>query len=60
MSNADINAFSFAASENDDAEANSDASAGQFGTQSARRGVPASYDKDWNLIPGEPEEAAVA
>ena len=27
--------------------------------QEAHRGEPVSYDKDWNLIPGEPESAGV-
>ena len=59
MGNSAVESYSYVESENDDAEASTEASASQTGAQSARRGEPASYDKDWNLIPGEPEEAAV-
>ena len=59
MGNSAVESYSYAESENDDAEASTEASASQVGAQSARRGEPASYDKDWNLIPGEPEEASV-
>ena len=60
MSDSRVEANSDVYSEDDYADSYGNANATQTGIQIACRGEPASYVKDWNLISGEPEQAAVA
>ena len=60
MSDTDVESYSYVESSNFAAESAQGGSAFQLNGQEARRGTPASYDEDHELVPGEPEVAGVS